>query len=175
MDDSRSPDNLRKDAPEASPIQQPDARPTRPGLDPATGRFLPDNALSIKDGKYSRRFQDAMLPGQEQLRAAIAERRLEWTRDLGDDLSFGQQDLISRGLRLHVILDTLEENMEREGVLTAKGHARAAVSLYLSVLDRLMKIYQQLGLERRPKPVNPLDAVRSAVVEANKSEGERDV
>jgi hypothetical protein len=49
--------------------------------------------------------------------------------------------------------------MEREGVLTPKGAMRAAVSLYLSVLDRLMKIYQQLGLERRAKPVETVATI----------------
>jgi hypothetical protein len=67
------------------------------------------------------------------------------------------RDLVSRGLRLHVILDTLEKRIEREGVSTGKGRTRASVTLYLSVLDRLMKIYQQLGLERRQKPVSLAD------------------
>lgn len=137
---------------------------TPPGAQscPACHLALPGNQLATKHGHRSRRFQDAMLPGQEQLRAAIAERRIEWAADLGDDLSFGQRDLISRGLRLHVILDTLEENMEREGVLTPKGAMRAAVSLYLSVLDRLMKIYAQLGLERRAKPIQSASAIIAA-------------
>jgi hypothetical protein len=158
-DFNQSPEESHVGAAEASPIQQPDARLTRPGHDPVSGRFLADNSDSVKDGKYSRRFQDAVLPGQEQLRAAIAERRIEWATDLGDDLSFGQKDLINRGLRLHVILDTLEANMEREGVLTAKGATRAAVTLYLSVLDRLTKIYQQLGLERRAKPIKSVGEI----------------
>jgi hypothetical protein len=113
----------------------------------------------VKTLLHSRRAQDALLPGQEQLRAAIAERRIEWAADLGDDLSFGQKDLVNRGLRLHVILDTLETNMEREGVMTAKGAARAAVSLYLTVLDKLLKIYQQLGLERRAKRIQSVDDI----------------
>ena len=42
---------------------------------------------------YRRRFQDAMLPGQEQLRAVIAERRIEWLTDLGGvDASFAKKD-----------------------------------------------------------------------------------
>jgi hypothetical protein len=143
---------------------------TPPGAQSCPGCHLalPGNSLAMKDGKRSRRFQDAVLPGQEQLRAAIAERRIEWAADLGGDLSFSQRDLISRGLRLHVILDTLEANMEREGVLTPKGAMRAATTLYLSVLDRLMKIYLQLGIERKTRHINPLDAVRAAVEEANR-------
>lgn len=129
-----------------------------PEHDPVNGRFLAGNTRSIGAGLYSHRFQDALIPGQEALRAAIAEKRIEWITDLGGDPSFAQQDLVRRGLRLHVILDTLEENMEREGVMTTKGHTRAAVTLYLSVLDRLMKIYQQLGLERKQKRIESFAA-----------------
>jgi hypothetical protein len=66
------------------------------------------------------------------------------------------RDLLQRGLRVRVLLDTLEARMDREGVLTAKGRTRASASLYLQLLDRLMKIYAVLGLERRQKRVPSL-------------------
>lgn len=144
------PDDTRSPSPEPAPSGR------RPDGTVTTG-----NTLAVKHGRFSRRAQDAALPGQEQLRAAIAERRIEWLADLGDNLSFGERDLVDRGLRLHVILDTLEANMERSGVLTGKGRARAAVTLYLAVLDRLTRLYQQLGLERRHKRVDTIaDIVR---------------
>lgn len=159
-------------APETPPMPQQEQPGQEPGqldgargnggLDPVTGRFLPGNAHSLQHGLFSRRFQNALLPEQAALRAAVAERRLEWVRDLGDDLSFGQKDLVDRGLQLHVILDSLEADMAKFGVLTGKGAARACVSLYLTVLDKLLKIYQQLGLERRPRRVPSLSEVLEA-------------
>lgn len=54
------------------------------------------------------------------------------------------------------------------GPITTKGKARALYTAYLSALDRETKLAQILGLERKRKPINPLDAVREAVAEANK-------
>jgi len=159
--DSTSTDARPVSEPSPEPVPHPEPPSPHSGHDPRTGRFLPENTDAIKHGQFSRRAQDAELPGQEQLRAAIAERRIEWIADLGDELSFGERDLVNRGLRLHVILDTLEANMERNGVLTSKGHKRAAVTLYLAVLDRLTRLYQQLGLERRTKRIDTIaDIVR---------------
>jgi hypothetical protein len=53
------------------------------------------------------------------------------------------------------------EQMTRTGI---KGQAFAR---YIAILDREIRLAALLGLERRAKPVNPLDAVRAAVEEAN--------
>src|SRR4051794_38755894 len=88
------------------PIEQPAAPVPRPGHDASSGRFLPGNTESVRNILHSLRGQDALLPGQEQLRDAIAERRIEWLTDLGgEDASFAKKDLVNRGLRCHVILD----------------------------------------------------------------------
>ncbi len=138
---------------------------------PQCGQLQPGNLAGglPKGGLRSPRAQDALLPGQEAMRAVLEDHRRQWLNDLGGDeqLSFAARDLVNRGLRLHVLLDTLEARMEREGVLSAKGRTRASATLYLTILDRVMRIYQQLGLERKVRPVNPLDAVRVAVARAN--------
>jgi hypothetical protein len=119
------------------------------------GRFRPGNAVRLTHGRRSRRAQLALLPGQEELRAALAEQRRAWLDDLGGaaELSSAARDLVQRGLRVRVLMDTLEARMDREGVLTGKGRTRASASLYLNLLDRLMKIYAALGLERRARRV----------------------
>jgi hypothetical protein len=47
-------------------------------------------------------------------------------------------------------------------VTSAKGRPRAAVSLYLSVLDRITRLATAIGLERQGKPAQTLDAVLAA-------------
>ena len=56
---------------------------------------------------------------------------------------------------------------EQGGVLTGKGRVRAALGAYLTVLDREHRLASLLGLERRQRPVDPLDAVHRAVEAAN--------
>jgi hypothetical protein len=119
----------------------------------ANGQWAPGNTARLNGGHRSKRAQLALLPGQEELRAALAEQRLAWLEDLGgaSELSSAARDLVQRGLRVRVLMDTLEARMDREGVLTGKGRTRASASLYLQLLDRLMKIYAALGLERRAR------------------------
>ena len=87
---------------------------------------------------------------------------------LGGEPSMIQADLVTDYARVDVLIESVAANIEVGGIFTPKGSARAAVSLLLSLLDRRLRLAQVLGLERKSKPVNPLDAVRAAVVEANK-------
>jgi hypothetical protein len=99
---------------------------------------------------------------------AIAEKREEVVQHLGDTASVIQRDLAHDYARTHVIIETVFANIEQSGVFAPKGKTRAAVTLLMSLLDRRMRLAQAIGLERRTKPVHPLDAVRAAVIEANK-------
>jgi hypothetical protein len=119
----------------------------------ARGHALRGNQRTVTHGLRSARAQEALMPGQEALRAVLAEHRSELLADLGGDDAVGVvlRDAVDRYLRLSVLASTLEARIEREGVLTAKGRTRASVTLYLSVVDRLMKLSQQLGFERRAK------------------------
>ena len=58
---------------------------------------------------------------------------------------------------------------ELGGPVTDKGKARGLLKTYLAAMDRELKLAQTLGFERKAKSLNPLDAVRAAVAEANKS------
>jgi hypothetical protein len=47
----------------------------------------------------------------------------------------------------------LAENLMKQGPLTSKGRQRAALTAYLSVVDRTQRIAASLGLSRREKAV----------------------
>lgn len=110
------------------------------------------------------------LPEQAEARAALAERVAAVVADLGgmDGLSTVAAGLVERHARLELVSDYLFERLERLGPLTAKGRTRAALSAWLSVVDRLHRSALALGMERRAKPINPIEAVRAAVIEANR-------
>ena len=76
--------------------------------------------------------------------------------------------MVERHARLELVDDYLFANVQRLGPLTGKGRTRAALTNWLQVVDRLQRSAMALGLERKAKPVNPLDAVRRAVEEANR-------
>jgi hypothetical protein len=136
---------------------------------PRCGVLQPANTAAMTHGLRSERAQLALLPGQEELRAALADRCNELLADLGGDEAAGVvlRDTANRFLRLSVLADSMEAEIERRGMLTPKGRTRASVALYLKILDRLRKHADALGIERKARPVNPLAAVRAAVAKAN--------
>jgi hypothetical protein len=121
----------------------------------ANGRWLPGNAGALKHGLRSARAPHALLPGQEELRAAIAERRMAITQQLGVDLSPIKADEVERYLRLWAVHESLWADIERHGIL-AKGKRRSALNALLMVSDRLERLAARLGLERRAKRVRTL-------------------
>lgn len=157
--------DLNSGAPEAEPTSERPASGRR-----ADGTFAPGNSASLRHGLFSRQVRGALLPEQAEVLAALAEKRTEIERDLGGADAVGalSRDLVSRYLELSVIADYLGQQLVIEGPLTTKGNQRAALTAYLSVVDRVHRIAMTLGLERKTKPVNPLEAVRRAVEEANK-------
>ena len=69
-------------------------------------------------------------------------------------LSQLQIDLVDRHLELDVVATWLGGNLLAEERLTAKGRSRAALSAYLTVLDRVHRVSSALGLARRQKAVS---------------------
>jgi hypothetical protein len=80
---------------------------------------------------------------------------------LGGEPSAVQADLVTDYARVDVLIESVAANIEVGGIFTAKGHARAAVSLLLNLLDRRLRLATTLGIERRVKPVVPLAEVMS--------------
>lgn len=120
------------------------------------GTFAADNTASLTHGGRSRQVQRAQLPGQSEQRRQLADKRAAIVADLGgvDALSRLQLDLVDRYLELDTVASWLGGNLIGQRPLTAKGRTRAALSAYLSVVDRLQRVSAALGLARRQKSVS---------------------
>ena len=117
--------------------------------------FLPGNVASLTHGLRSDRARNALLPGQEDQLAVLGELTNELLSDLGGSEAVGvvKRNLAMRFVQLTVIADTLADNLVRNGILTPKGKQRAALTVYLLVVDRLARLATPLGLERHVKRV----------------------
>ena len=136
-------------------------RPPPCGDTPTSGRnpdgtFAPGNIAALTHGGRSAQVRAAQLPEQAGLRSELAEKRTRLLTDLGgeDKLSELQIDLVDRYLELDVVAQWLGGNLLSQGPLTAKGKSRAALSSYLTVVDRVHRISTALGLARRQKAVS---------------------
>lgn len=128
------------------------------------GRFVagcPGPRLS--KGLYSALVRAGELPSQAEALAALAERQAEIERDLGgaDALSRVHRDAIRDLLRMELVGEFLFDRLIEHGPLTGKGRTRAALSAYLGVADRLYRLRQMVGLERRARtlPRTPSEAL----------------
>jgi hypothetical protein len=171
-----SPDVGRPGAPPPAPAPDPAAlferareavaalRGAAPGRR-ANGQAGPGNTLNLRTGLRS-----ALLLDQPDVAAWHREQVHAITTDLGGEaeLSALQRATVREVARLEVILAALGHELLDGGVLTPKGAMRAATVVYLQVLDRFVKVAATVGLQRRAKPIDPLDAVRQAVIEVNK-------
>ena len=130
----------------------------------SNGRAAKGNTLALRTGLRSQQLiehPDIAEWHREQVEAISA--------DLGGDaeLSALARASVREAARLEVIVAALGDELLEHGVLTGKGKSRAATNVYLHVLDRFVRLTSTLGLERRQRHVNPLDAVHAAVAEAN--------
>jgi hypothetical protein len=135
-----------------------------PGRD-AAGRFAKGNTAGLTHGFYSQQARDGLLlpPGAP----LPAERAAAVVADLGN-VSTITSGLVRRYVHLELLAEWLEGNLLAQGALTTKGHRRAAVDAYLSVVDRLARLGSTLGLARTPKSLGTLADVHRAVDEANR-------
>ncbi len=122
------------------------------GRDPATGRWIAGCMPRVRTGSRTDRLLE--VPA---LAVAHRERTDALTADLGgmSQLSAVQGPLVAELARLQLVTESLGADVLRHGVLTGKGRTRAAVTIYLQVLDRQQKLAALLGLERRQKPSGP--------------------
>ena len=98
----------------------------------------------------------AELSEQIGVRQTLAAKREAIITDLGGEAACRrlQLDLVERYLELDTVASWLGGNLMADGPLTAKGRSRAALSAYLTVVDRLHRVSAALGLTRRKKPVS---------------------
>ena len=135
----------------------------------ADGKFAPGNTEAMTHGGFSKQALAGALPSQAETAASVRGRVQEIVNDLGgrDEISTVLAGQVRQHGRLEMLEEHLWDQIERGGTTTAKGHTRACVTLWLKVIDRLQRSAMTLGIERKQRQVNPLDAVRRAVEEAN--------
>ena len=138
----------------------------RPNRD-ASGRFTAGNTAALRHGRRSTVVRRRI---EEESRAELAERRQAILADLGgaDELSIIATDVVERYLVAAALLQWMEDRLISDGVVTGKGKRRAIHRAYLAQLDRVVRLGSMLGLERRSRPVDPLEAVQRAVKDANR-------
>lgn len=154
-------------------LEKPEKPPTAESPSPAprnAGHWKLGNTASLRHGGRSARVLAGLMPEQAEAKAALEERVAAIVADLGgpEALTAIAAGLAERHARLELVDAYLFENLQRLSPLSAKGRTRAALTAWLAVVDRLQRSAMALGLERRAKRVDPLDAVRRAVEEANK-------
>lgn len=136
----------------------------RPARDPVTKQFIGANVAAGTTLERSPQFWSAVEPLKERL---VAHVRTDLAVDAGSvETLLGLVDAYAevRLFRTSMFLRLVDSG----GPITAKGKTRALYRAYLDAVDRETKLAQVLGLARKSKPVDPLDAVRAAVIEANK-------
>jgi hypothetical protein len=121
----------------------------------ANGQAGAGNTLALRHGLRSARLlehPDVAEWHRQQVEAITA--------DLGgpSELSALRLAAVREVARLEVIAGALGDELLDGGVLTGKGKCRAATTTYLQVLDRLLRLSQLVGLDRKAKQLpNPAD------------------
>lgn len=122
----------------------------------ADGKAGSANTMAMKTGLRS-----TQLLQQPDIAAWHREEVESITTDLGGDaeLTTLARANVREAARLEVILAALGTELLDGGVLTGKGHMRAATTVYLQVLDRFTRLSQAIGLERRAKRVQTVGEI----------------
>lgn len=136
----------------------------------ADGTVRPGNQTARTHGV--RAFEtrgDATLSAD--LRVSVDEFRSLIISDRGgvESLTAIEGGYVRRLTELETVARLLASDLSQRGLFTQKGRVRSTFSRWLETLDRWDKFAQRVGPERLTKHVNPLDAVRAAVEEANRS------
>lgn len=134
----------------------------------AGGRFTKGNTAAWKTGARSQQLPLALADAKAELNAKVgADLGLD-TRDGGAaETLLGTADAYAEARLLRTSL--FHTLAQQGGPVTGKGRTRAALTTYLAVLDRELRLATALGFERRARPTNPVEAVRRAVELANET------
>lgn len=141
-----------------------DDRVTRTPSDecPASSRSLSGRFVKGEPGPNLRHGGRSILVRLEIIearRAELEDHRAAIFADMGgrESVSRVKADPVERYLETSLIAEWLGGNLLADGVLTGKGRARAASTLYLQVLDRVARLAMALGLERRSRKIDLTD------------------
>lgn len=126
--------------------------------------FLPANQLQRTHGVYAK------TPPPADLREKVDELRAGVIADRGgeSELSTLELSYVEKLGDIDVTIRLLTHDIAVNGLLTKSGGVRGVYDKLLAGLAAFDRYAQRVGVERRPKGVHPLDAVRAAVIEANR-------
>lgn len=110
---------------------------------------------------------EAALP--DDLRVSVADFQAQIVADRGgaDNLTAIEAGYVRRMAELETVTRLLASDLATRGMFTTKGRVRNTFSRWLETLDRWDRYAQRIGVHRQAKRVDPLEAVRRAVTEAN--------
>lgn len=121
----------------------------------ASGRFLRGNTASLVHGGRSE-----LLP-RRLADEAMAEKEQAVLADLGGNVSTIAAGAVHRYVAAEALLAWMEARLIDEGVLTRKGHQKALHKAYLAQLDRVVRLAQLIGLEKKAKGVSLVEHMRA--------------
>lgn len=126
----------------------------------ANGQWAPRNRGAVTHG--GRRQQPIVDPAATALYGV-------WANDLGgaEELTAGERVLLQRAVEADAIAGAALGYLKRSHQSLVNPRVQSALTVWGQATSQLLAISRTLGLQRRAKQVDPLDAVRRAVDQAN--------
>ena len=108
------------------------------------------------------------IDGRTRLGLGLKRIRDALISDLGvtrwEDLSTQQRMLATRVIHKHLFAESIEVWLLENGPLKKNGTARPALGTnYLAITNSLRLDIQALGLERRSRAINPVEAIKAKI------------
>lgn len=124
-------------------------------------RFKKGNTASLRHGLA--RYQAKRTLTDEDIRAEVGVWSAGLVSDQGgpSELTAIRGGYVRRLTDLEAMLHICAKDIATKGFFTAGGAARATVNTFMSLLDRWDKLASKLGMERREKRVQSLEAFLS--------------
>ena len=131
----------------------------------ANGHVLLGNSNAVVTGLTSVQFWNEHDQARHDVRVAIITDAGYAEADAPLALVLAADTIAQATL----IRDSVLQRMAQQGgPLTSGNRIRRSFAVWCQAVDRLERHLRLVGLERRAKPVDPLDAVRQAVEEVNR-------
>lgn len=167
------------EAAEASEPEAPALAVTPPAVpnglqrDAETGRFTRANGDAAKHWLHS----DRLPPELEHLRDEVSRFLSAAVTDDGgeDEVPTRRLALLEYRSRLHRRIGQIDAAIELRGLFDRRGKLRTTwLTMLATLVDKARGLDALLGLQRRARHVDPMEAVRQAVADANRRATERD-
>lgn len=85
-----------------------------------------------------------------------------------DSLTAIEGGYVRRLGELEAVVRLLAADLAQRGLTTPKGRVRGTFGRWLEALDRWDRFAQRVGVDRKARRIDPIEAVRLAVEEANR-------